>query len=110
MPTNTITPTAIHTVGTAGTISSAPLATLTTSNASVLLLADPFTFPADSFLEAVLSRGDRRVGEVIHAAWERGAKFDAWGELGNTTTLMERIKQQLDPDHLLSPGRFSANI
>ncbi|HKO44731.1 MAG TPA: FAD-linked oxidase C-terminal domain-containing protein [Pyrinomonadaceae bacterium] len=36
--------------------------------------------------------------------------FGAWGDLGNTTTLMERIKQQLDPDRLLSPGRFSANI
>jgi glycolate oxidase subunit GlcD len=37
-------------------------------------------------------------------------QFDAWGDLGNTTTLMERIKQQLDPDRILSPGRFSANI
>ena len=37
-------------------------------------------------------------------------QFDAWGELGNMTTLMERIKQQLDPDHILSPGRFNANI
>ncbi|MCC7362784.1 MAG: TIGR03960 family B12-binding radical SAM protein [Dehalococcoidia bacterium] len=36
--------------------------------------------PADSFLEAVLSRGDRKVADAIHAAWRRGAKFDAWGE------------------------------
>ncbi len=31
-------------------------------------------------LEAWLSRGDRRMASVIHAAWQRGAKFDAWNE------------------------------
>jgi radical SAM superfamily enzyme YgiQ (UPF0313 family) len=36
--------------------------------------------PEDSFLEAALSRGDRRVGEVIYEAWRQGAKFDAWSE------------------------------
>jgi radical SAM family uncharacterized protein len=36
--------------------------------------------PADSFLEAVLSRGDRRVGEGVYEAWRRGARFDAWSE------------------------------
>ncbi len=36
--------------------------------------------PRDSFLEAVLSRGDRRVAEAVYMAWENGAKFDAWGE------------------------------
>jgi radical SAM family uncharacterized protein len=34
----------------------------------------------DSFIEAVLSRGDRRVGDAIYEAWRRGAKFDAWSE------------------------------
>lgn len=28
--------------------------------------------------EAWLSRGDRRIGEVIYRAWQSGAKFDAW--------------------------------
>jgi radical SAM family uncharacterized protein len=36
--------------------------------------------PADSFIECVLSRGDRRVGDAVYEAWRRGAKFDAWGE------------------------------
>ncbi|MGE3073813.1 MAG: TIGR03960 family B12-binding radical SAM protein [Dehalococcoidia bacterium] len=36
--------------------------------------------PRDSFIEAVLSRGDRRVGDAIYEAWRNGAKFDAWGE------------------------------
>jgi radical SAM family uncharacterized protein len=36
--------------------------------------------PRDSFIEAVLSRGDRRVADGIYEAWRNGAKFDAWGE------------------------------
>ena len=33
-----------------------------------------------SLLEAVLSRGDRRLGPAIYRAWQLGAKFDAWSE------------------------------
>lgn len=33
-----------------------------------------------SFLEAVLSRGDRRIGRVLETAWRYGAKMDAWQE------------------------------
>jgi len=33
-----------------------------------------------SFLEAVFSRGDRRLSEVIFRAWSAGARFDAWSE------------------------------
>ena len=36
--------------------------------------------PEDTMLEAWLSRGDRRMAEVIFEAWIRGAKFDAWKE------------------------------
>ncbi len=34
--------------------------------------------PEETLIEAVLSRGDRRLGAVIQRAWEKGAKFDAW--------------------------------
>jgi hypothetical protein len=33
-----------------------------------------------SMIEAVLSRGDRRLGKVIHRAWQLGAVFDGWNE------------------------------
>ena len=33
-----------------------------------------------SLIEAVLARGDRRVGEVIYTAWKKGCKFDGWAE------------------------------
>ena len=36
--------------------------------------------PAESLLEAALSRGDRRLGAVIRRAWEMGARFDAWND------------------------------
>ncbi|MFQ6038388.1 MAG: TIGR03936 family radical SAM-associated protein, partial [Candidatus Aminicenantales bacterium] len=31
-----------------------------------------------SVLEAVFSRGDRRLGRVLMEAWKRGARFDSW--------------------------------
>ena len=39
-----------------------------------------WTEPDDTLLEAWLSRGDRRMAEVIYSAWKNGAKFDAWDE------------------------------
>jgi radical SAM family uncharacterized protein len=55
--------------------------------------------PQSSLLEAALSRGDRRLGQVIYRAWQLGAKFDAWSEVLNTG-LWERAFAEagLDPD------------
>ncbi|MBK8821078.1 MAG: TIGR03960 family B12-binding radical SAM protein [Anaerolineales bacterium] len=39
-----------------------------------------WTKPEDTLLEAWLTRGDRRMAEVIYTAWKNGAKFDAWGD------------------------------
>ena len=36
--------------------------------------------PRVSLLEAVISRGDRRLGRVIEEAWRSGCTFDAWSE------------------------------
>ncbi len=33
-----------------------------------------------SVLEAVIARGDRRLGRVVEAAWRAGARFDGWRE------------------------------
>ena len=33
-----------------------------------------------TWLEALLARADRRLGDVILAAWRLGARFDAWSE------------------------------
>ncbi|HOB19438.1 MAG TPA: TIGR03960 family B12-binding radical SAM protein [Candidatus Atribacteria bacterium] len=36
--------------------------------------------PETSFLEAVMARGDRRIGQVMLTAWQNGARFDSWAE------------------------------
>ena len=36
--------------------------------------------PETSLVEAVLSRGDRRLGAVLEQVWLTGGKFDAWSE------------------------------
>lgn len=36
--------------------------------------------PEMSYLEGILSRGDRRVGQLLYLAWSEGARFDEWAE------------------------------
>ena len=36
--------------------------------------------PPDQLLEAIFSRGDRRLADVLEWAWQHGAKFDSWSE------------------------------
>ena len=36
--------------------------------------------PDTSFVEAVLSRGDRRIADVIEEVWRCGGKLEAWGD------------------------------
>ena len=55
--------------------------------------------PLETELEAWLSRGDRRLAEVIYRAWQHGAKFDAWGEHFNYGAWMQAFEETgLDPD------------
>ncbi|MFC2050022.1 TIGR03960 family B12-binding radical SAM protein [Chloroflexota bacterium] len=51
-----------------------------------------------SQLEAALSRGDRRLGKVIHKAWELGNRFDAWHECFNYDNWLHAFHEsELDP-------------
>ncbi|MCX7773393.1 MAG: TIGR03960 family B12-binding radical SAM protein [Clostridia bacterium] len=51
-----------------------------------------------SHLEAVLARGDRRVGRVIYTAWKKGAKFDGWDEFFSYDRWMEAFQEcAVDP-------------
>ena len=36
--------------------------------------------PREAEIECVLSRGDRRMGRVLHTAWKSGVRFDGWSE------------------------------
>lgn len=51
-----------------------------------------------SQLEAVLSRGDRRLGKGIHRAWELGNRFDAWQECFNYGNWLRAFQENgIDP-------------
>lgn len=45
--------------------------------------------PRETILEAALSRGDRRLADVIETAWRKGAKFDAWQDQFNYNAWMD---------------------
>ena len=52
-----------------------------------------------SRLEAVFSRGDRRLSAVLEEAWRQGAKFDAWSEYFDYGRWMDAFQAcGLDPD------------
>ncbi len=54
--------------------------------------------PEVSLLEAALSRGDRRLGKVIHDAWKAGSAFDAWDERFNYQNWLDAFKKSdLEP-------------
>ena len=39
--------------------------------------------PEETLVEAFLTRGDRRLSDVIELAWRKGAKLEGWGEYFN---------------------------
>lgn len=52
-----------------------------------------------TWLEAALSRGDRRLAAVIYEAWRAGARFDAWSEHFRPDTWRGAFQRVgLDPD------------
>jgi len=52
-----------------------------------------------SFLEAVMSRGDRRLGRVIWNAWNLGCRFDGWTDRFNYDSWMEAFARAgLNPE------------
>jgi len=57
-----------------------------------------WTQPEETMVEAWLSRGDRRMAEVIYEAWQHGAKFDAWKDQLDYTAWQEALAAVgLDP-------------
>ncbi len=51
-----------------------------------------------SFLEAVFARGDRRLGAVLYSAFQKGCKFDGWGEYFALEKWMEAFGEAgMDP-------------
>ena len=59
-----------------------------------------------SSIEGALSRGDRRLSEVVFKAWQKGAKFDAWSDSFNGAFWAGAFQESnLQPDFYLSRQR-----
>jgi glycolate oxidase subunit GlcD len=59
-------------------------------------------------LERLRQRAETLGGHLVveSAPIEIKNEFDAWGGFGSSADLMKRVKSELDPQNLLSPGRF----
>jgi len=54
--------------------------------------------PELSMLEACFARGDRRMGEVLYAAWKNGCRMDGWSEFLRYDGWMKAFDDcQIDP-------------
>jgi radical SAM family uncharacterized protein/radical SAM-linked protein len=55
-----------------------------------------------SYLEGIVARGDRRVANMIYAAWSKGARFDGWDDTFNYNLWIECLEESgLDPEIFL---------
>lgn len=55
-----------------------------------------------SHLEGIVSRGDRRVGEIIYNAWKKGARFDGWDHEFKYDVWIQCVEESgLDPQIFL---------
>jgi len=55
-----------------------------------------------SFIEGILSRGDRRLSRVVLSAFKRGAKFDAWGNYFAINSWIGAFKEcDIEPEFYL---------
>ncbi len=67
--------------------------------------------PRTSFLEGVLGRGDRRVADVVEAAWRKGCRFDGWDEHLDWDAWIEAIDASgIDPQLYLGTIALDARV
>ena len=62
--------------------------------------------PETSFIEAALSRGDRRMGKVLERVWKSGARMDAWSEYFSMDKWLDAFsKEGISPEFYASRER-----
>jgi radical SAM family uncharacterized protein len=70
-----------------------------------------WTDPETTLLEAWLSRGDRRMADVIYQAWKNGARFDAWQDQFNFEAWIRAFESShLDPAFYTHRPRSSDEV
>lgn len=64
-----------------------------------------------SYIEAVLARGDRRLGAVLEAVWRDGARLDSWSEYFSFERWMDAfVRTGVDPDFYARRARTREEI
>jgi len=62
--------------------------------------------PEQGYIEAALSRGDKRLGQVIEAAWRLGARLDSWSEHFSLEKWISAFNEcNLEPDYFATRER-----
>jgi radical SAM family uncharacterized protein/radical SAM-linked protein len=64
-----------------------------------------------SWIEGIISRGDRRLADSIEEVWKRGARFDGWDELFNLRRWREVLEEhEVDTDAYLGTRPITARL
>lgn len=68
-------------------------------------------FSKISYFEGIVSRGDRRVAQIIYDAWSQGARFDGWDELFNYDLWVACLeKSKINPAVFLGTIRLDGGL
>jgi glycolate oxidase FAD binding subunit len=71
-----------------------------------LLLEDPTIQPATLMKIRTFCQTNSGFLTVLQAPMAFKQAIDGWGYTGNALEVMQKIKHQFDPQHLLNPGRL----
>jgi radical SAM family uncharacterized protein/radical SAM-linked protein len=64
-----------------------------------------------SYLEGIISRGDRPVADAVELAWKKGCRFDGWDDQLNWNAWMEALNEsQIDPQKYLGTIPVDAEL
>ena len=62
--------------------------------------------PQQGLIETALSRGDKRIGDVVEAVWRLGSRFDSWSEHFSLTNWLCAFNEcLLEPEHYTTRKR-----
>jgi glycolate oxidase subunit GlcD len=83
-------------------------ASLCDGRARVIARAPVYHRESVQTLERLRQKAESLGGKLIieRAPVDIKNEIDSWGDIGSATELMKRVKHQLDPENLFSPGRF----
>ena len=67
--------------------------------------------PDVSYIEAVLARGDRRLGDALEKAWRMSCRFDGWSDQFRYETWLKAFREcGLDPDFYATRPRGTDEV